>query len=266
MSKFCIHCGKQLEEGQECDCQAENNAAEPKPADVQQAVSAPNPPQNGGGTLDFVKNMFKFSVEFLKDPIGHIKTVAQNEDYKVGLFFVGLQALATAILLLIAIEKASGLLGSVLGDLGRLLDLGGYRRDIPYFSIFIKVLLIVIAQFFLTAGIFYGLGKLLFKGTGSFKAIMGAMGVATIPTTIIVLFSIIAVPVITMTFLKIATYLFVFSASIAALLNFVAAREALKITESKMVYLIPTGYIIYTFIVSLIAQEIAGKSIMKGLF
>ncbi len=262
MSKFCIHCRKQLEEGQECDCQAGTGVTGNPSAAQQQTYVPANLPQNNNDFVGFIKDEFKFGVEFFKDPVGHIKSVAQSEDYKAGLFFLTIQALAIGILVLILTKQAAEFFSDLLGPLSGLVDMVGYySKDIPYFSIFIKVFFAVVIQFFVLAGIAYGLGKLAFKGEGSFKGVMATMGVATIPMTAVAIASMI----IAFVFPSILSLLITFGTTIMLLLQFVGIREALKFSEVKAIYLIPTSYIIYVFVLLKIAEEM-NKSAVKRFF
>ena len=78
MAKFCIHCGKKLEEGQICDCQ-KNQTTSNQTSDLINKL------------LDVFKGMFV-------QPMDTLKKYTTNKEFTLGIILVGIFAIATSIL------------------------------------------------------------------------------------------------------------------------------------------------------------------------
>lgn len=241
MPKFCANCGSPLQEGQACTCQQQK-------ASVQSDYAIPK--EGPSELVLFLKGMLELFKSFIKKPTLIVKMAAQKQDYKAGLFYLGLQSLITAIFVILvvsritnAVSSSFGLLGGILG--GSLFDYYFDYYDVPYFSIFLKVFIYTAVQFFLLSGLIFGSNKLLTKNQSSYKALIAAMGVASIPATAMLLISI---PMVFVSF-SLVIYFAVFAILSTLILNFVAVKETLGVSEDRSFYILVISNIIYYFLI-----------------
>lgn len=233
MSKFCVNCGKQLEEGQTCNCKVKNAALKEVSNAASQAASTVVVSQQKSRFLIFLEEMFKTFINYFKKPNTVTKSMIEKADIKTGIFFVGLQAVIALILFVSIVNKISDLFGSF-----------GFAIDALVTNnvmVLTRVFLLVILQFFLLAGIIFCIGKTTFKSTGSFKSLVIALGLATIPTSSAMVLSAIIFSLL----YKVAPFILVFGIILTFLLNFTGIEEALKVERDKSIYLTAISYIIF---------------------
>ncbi len=248
MSQFCSNCGRPLEEGTICSCRHRQTSADlsfiPEDGDV------------GGSTImqqndvrQFLMSMWSLVKMFATNPLKSIVDSARTEDFKVGLFFVAVQALAASLTSVILINRVMKSFSSLM--FGSLYGLGG-GIDIPYLSIFIKVILFVVVQFFLLIGLFYLGSKFIAKKTGSIKGLIAATGISSIPMTA----SILASLVIGLIVPSLIFYIMILGIIFGLVLNYISLRETFDIPENKAVLIVPVSYCVYFFIlVTFFAQS-----------
>jgi hypothetical protein len=113
----------------------------------------------------FLESMWSLVKMFAKNPIDSIVNTAKTDNFKVGLFFVGVQALIASLTAIILVKR---LTSSITGFLFGSMSLFGSRSiNIPYFAIFIRTIFAVAVQYFLLVGLFYLGSKFIAKKTGS---------------------------------------------------------------------------------------------------
>jgi hypothetical protein len=169
-----------------------------------------------------------------------------------------MQALITGILAMLMASKVTQATESVLGLFGGFSSLfRGVGLKVPFFSIFLKDILFIGIQFFAFAAIVFIVSKYLFKSNVTFKALIGVLGVATIPMSVTLLSSII----LAFISFKLVLYILLFSIVLTTLLNFIGIREALNISENKAVYSIALSYLVYYFILFTIIAENVKSSV-----
>lgn len=262
MAKFCTNCGKPLTEGQQCECFQNTVSSDTNISmDSQQSANAQNNQTND--IVAYLKAMYAFGISFIKSPSSMIKLVAQKEDFKIGLFFLGLQAIATSLLAMLMLNRAAKATIDFFGGLGSLLGMAfrGNGPKIPYFSIFFKDVIFIAIQFFALACIIFVISKFLFKGKGFFKALIGVLGVATIPLSVTLLASLILVFIS----FKLVLYVVIFSIILTMLLNVFGIKETFRISDDRVVYSLTLSYLVYYFLLFTIISENI-KSSLGGLF
>jgi len=282
MAKFCSFCGSALVEGKTCACRelVTSNVASQQPQQFQQQTQQyqQQPQQYQQQPLQyqqqaqqqayvviakenefgkFCKNMFELFKNFMKSPSSMIKLVGKNQDFKAGMFFGLIQSILASFTIILFIKQEVGIFIN-LSAFGHLLSFGGY--DIPYVSIFFKTFGFMLVQFFLLAGIIFGISKI-FKGGDSFKGLMGVIGVASIPISIALLASMLFVFIYPS--LIVCLILFGFFMSLFA--GVVGVAEALQIDENKITYVIAISYVGYYMIIFLTVFN-KSKQSLSGLF
>ncbi|MDD6323146.1 MAG: YIP1 family protein [Bacilli bacterium] len=149
MAKFCIHCGKKLEEGQICDCQ-KNQTTSNQTSDLINKL------------LDVFKGMFV-------QPMDTLKKYTTNKEFNLGIILVGIFAIATSILSLSIVKNAYSL---IIGGVGYTASSFGYgfgNLNVPYLKIFFTTLVVTIALVFIYTGLLYLTNTIIFKGDKDYK-------------------------------------------------------------------------------------------------
>jgi len=254
MSKFCTNCGKPLVEGTICSCigmQAEEEMA--FTSEDMSVQSSAFTQQND--IKQFLESMWSLVKMFAKNPINSIVNTAKTDNFKVGLFFAGVQALIASLAAVILVNRITS---SITGILFGSMSLFGNRSvDIPYFSIFIKVIFAVAVQYFLLVGLFYLGSKFIAKKTGSIKTLMATLGISTIPMTASLLVSIVVGLIIP----ALIFYILVFGIICSIVLNYISLRESYEISENKAAYIVPLSYLVYFFLIfTIYAQSVKSTS------
>lgn len=228
MAKFCIHCGKKLNEGEVCNCQA----------------SAPRVSSNLGTSLsETLKGMFV-------KPIDTIKTYTDEKNFSLALILNGVFCLVVSLFVLSLVKNLTDVATSSMGGL-TLYSLTSVAVQIPYLRIFFIVLVVAVASVFIYTGLLYLVNSVMFKGDKSFKKVFTMYGINTVITTAALLVSAIFM------FVNVALGVFVYL--LGATLNMVYMYKGIETLGVKdenkhgYIYLITTVfYIIVLFIISLI--------------
>ena len=169
MAKFCINCGKKLEDGEVCACQAT----------VQ--VQANN---LGTNLLEVLKGIFV-------KPIDTIKNYTDEKQFNLSLILIGILSLASALFVLSLVKNAYTL---IVGSMGG----GSYSLyssmmttsiQIPYMKIFFMVLVLAIAFAFIYTGLLYLVNSVIFKGDKNFKKVFSMYAVSSVMTSVTLLVS-----------------------------------------------------------------------------
>lgn len=160
MAKYCIHCGKKLEEGEVCDCR------------VNTVQSQAN--NLGTNLSEVLKGMFV-------KPISTIKKYTDESNFNLALILLGVFSLAISLFVISLVKNLADATSSM-GAL-TLYTIGMGRMQIPYLKIFFVVLIIVIAFIFVYTGLLYLVNSVMFKGEKSFKKVFTMYGINSIITT-----------------------------------------------------------------------------------
>ncbi|HHX18093.1 MAG TPA: YIP1 family protein [Clostridium sp.] len=182
-----------------------------------------------GNTSNYLKTMFDFSVNFIKNPLATIKYNAVNHDFKKGLFFGGLQSLLFSIIFVIIAAQTSRSISNIFG----------FGAKISYFGIFFKSLIFYATTFILLPVSFFITSKI-FKLNSSFKALITIVGIASIPITMATVISVIG------TLVSSYSIVLLFGASIfSIILTYIGLNETVSIDEEKIVYWNATGFTLF---------------------
>lgn len=228
MAKFCIHCGKKLNDGEVCDCQA----------------SAPRVSNNLGTSLsETLKGMFV-------KPIDTLKTYTNESNFNLALILSGVFCLVISLFMLSFVKNATDTAASSMGAL-TLYAISSSAIQIPYLKIFFVVLVVSVASVFIYTGLLYLVNSVMFKGERNFKKVFTMYGINTIITTAALLVSAIFM------FINVALGFGIYL--LGAVLNMVYMYKGIECLGVKdenkhgYIYLITTVfYIIVLVIISLI--------------
>ena len=193
MAKFCIYCGKPLEEGEVCSCQqaaAKDTAAESASENsTTQAAGTEGTSNNTTGTasnnagsnafVEKLKLVFTKFADYFKSPTGTAKEFAAKNDSTYGNLIV------LFLLLLLLINKVSDALDSTLGGRFRML-LGDSS-----FSIALMFTVIFAAYYFAMAGMLVLTTTAMFKGSMKFSQAVSIVGVNAFINAVIIIVAVI---------------------------------------------------------------------------
>lgn len=249
MAKFCTNCGKPLAEGTICRCLGGMQAEEGMAFTPENMSSQSSTFAQQNDFKQFLESMWSLVKMFAKNPIDSIVNTAKTDNFKVGLFFVGVQALIASLTAIILVKR---LTSSITGFLFGSMSLFGSRSiNIPYFAIFIRTIFAVAVQYFLLVGLFYLGSKFIAKKTGSIKTLIATLGISTIPMTASLLVSLVIgliIPVLIF-------YILVFGIVSSIVLNYISLRESYEISENKAAYIVPLSYLVYFFLIFTIFSQ-----------
>ncbi len=168
MAKFCIHCGKKLEDGEVCACQA----------NTQTQVASDN---IGTDMLEAFKGMFA-------RPVDTIKTYSDGKHFPLALILTGIFAFVTALFTCSLFKAAADVTVSSFGSISMYAMTSSYV-DIPYLKIFFIALVITIIFVFLYTGLLFLVNSIMFKGDKDYKKVFAMYGVNTIIASVALLVS-----------------------------------------------------------------------------
>lgn len=291
MAKFCIHCGKPLEEGEVCSCQqnnAESTTPQPESTENQtpvEEVSTETPvnptPQQAASTesadnnttnnttgnatgnassnefVEKLKLIFTKFTDYFKSPTGTVKEFAAKNDSLYGILMICTNLIVLFLLMLILINASSSAL-SIIPVMG---FLGGFLSN-SAFSIALMFTAIFAAYYFAMAGMLVLTTKSMFKGTMTFRQSVSIVGVNAFINAVVLIVAVILM-LISPTLGAIALYLgFLYS----SLMEYVSYIEMADISSDKKAYALLIsliGVILAVFIASTVMGSIVGAS-MSG--
>ncbi len=199
MAKFCIYCGKPLEEGEVCSCQqaaAKDTAAESASENsTTQAAGTEGTSNNTTGTasnnagsnafVEKLKLVFTKFADYFKSPTGTAKEFAAKNDSTYGILMICTNLIVLFLLLLLLINKVSDALDSTLGGRFRML-LGDSS-----FSIALMFTVIFAAYYFAMAGMLVLTTTAMFKGSMKFSQAVSIVGVNAFINAVIIIVAVI---------------------------------------------------------------------------
>lgn len=117
---FCKYCGRQLSDGEVCNCP--DSLAQGIQPDVESPAPAQNPTPTSGPSINIslpdketvlgvVNNTLASFLNVLKDPAGGGRTFVQTAKLPVSLALVGVQAILSAIFSLLVVGQINNLIG-----------------------------------------------------------------------------------------------------------------------------------------------------------
>lgn len=289
MAKFCIHCGKPLEEGEVCSCQqttAENAAPQPEATENQtpvEEVKAETPvtptPQQTTSTNDTANNttgntsntaksnefveklklIFTKFADYFKSPTGTVKEFAAKNDSMYGILMICTNLIVLFLLSLILINSGADALRSI----PFISILGGLLSD-SSFSIALMITVIFAAYYFAMAGMLVLTTKSMFKGNMKFSQTVSIVGVNAFINAVILIVAIILM-LISPTLGLIVLYLGILYSS---LMEYVSYVDMADISSDKKAYALLisfVGVMLAVFLASTVMGAIVGASLSNSI-
>lgn len=289
MAKFCIHCGKPLEEGEVCTCQqaaenaAENTTTQAEATETQTPVEevkaetpvTPTPQPNTTGAtnntagntsntaqsnefVEKLKLVFTKFADYFKSPTGTVKEFAAKNDSMYGILMICTNLIVLFLLSLILINSGADNLSRIplIGAIGGLLSDSA-------FSIALMITAIFAALYFAMAGMLVLTTKSMFKGTMKFSQAVSIVGVNAFINAVVLIVAIILM-LISPTLGLIVLYLGIIYSS---LMEYVSYIEMADISSDKKAYaLLITfiGVMLAVFLASTLMGAIVGSSISNS--
>ncbi len=249
MAKFCMYCGKQLEDGAECDC-AQSQVAKQAQAQQQQAQAyqqqaqayqqpyvapAPNPAVQAIGAA------FKSLTTIVNKPMESLQAFVKAQNFIAALILIGGQALVAAFFTI-------ALAGSL--KMGEVVNLAAVFFETFAFSLVLSAVLFGML-FLLT---------IIFKGKTDAKTLLCVVAVRSV---IVIPFMVLGL-LIGLANAGIGIGLFIICEFFAMFYMYAAMRFASNLPESKLMFVIPIAMTIVLIVLVLIMQGLA-KSLISDL-
>lgn len=253
MDKFCPYCGKELAEGVQCDCQ---QGQATQKASYSTANKQSNSASQQTEFVLFMKNIWALVKGFIKNPVKSVIAAVKNENFAAGLFFAGIQALVTALVVIILAKRVFGFLFDSSSFLSDFVEV-----DVPYLQIFLKVFITTAVQFFLLIGIIFVVCRVAVNNSCTFKVLISAVGLSTLSMTL----SWVAALIIGSIVPSLFTVIISFGIVLSIILNYVAIRESYGLNEDKTAYILSVSYLLHFLIISLILEQVFDIS-LKSIF
>ena len=158
MAKFCTNCGKELKDGEKCDC-------------TPSIISNDNVQK----LLDLCKGMFV-------KPIDTMKEFAKKSNFTLAMILVGILSVVAGLFAMSLLKNAYSM---VLGSAGMgLYSYGSMSMDIPYARTFFTVLIVLFVLSFIYTGVLYLVNTKIFKRNVDFKEVYALYGVTSIVASV----------------------------------------------------------------------------------
>ncbi len=277
MAKFCIHCGKPLEEGEVCTCEeavAENNASQTETPETQTPVEektvetpvtpSPQPTTNAESSannassnefVEKLKLVFTKFADYFKSPTGTAKEFAAKNDALYGILMICVNLIVLFLLTLILISAGADALRSI--------PILGIMLGASAFPIALTVTAIFAAYYFAMAGMLTLTTKSMFKGNLTFSQSVSIVGVNAFINAIIICAAMILILIIP-TLGMIVLYLGLIYSSF---MEYVTYIEMANISSDKKAYALLIsfiGVILAVFLTSTLMGAIVGSSMSNS--
>ncbi len=227
MAKFCIKCGKPLEDGKECSCEIT------KEMDILT--------QTKTVTRNYFNLFSEITKGLIKVPIDTIKKYGTEKNFKFNTITIFINAFIFGLFLYCLLKESNFEVGHFV-----------MRMEVPFVKTLLFGILLVIVGFIVTISMIYVLIDSVFKTKVSFKAITSLIGTCSIIVTLALFISII------MVFLSIKLTLFILL--IASLFYLVylcqGIMEITKIDKNKLAYVFVSTVCITLFVVVYVIPKI----------
>ncbi len=222
MAKFCTNCGRELTEGEICNCR--------------QTVESGDIFQNILGVLKGI---------FVK-PIETIKENAKEKNFVMSIILVGVMSLITGLFAMAILKNAYSLMFE--GASSYLFSTTSI--DLPYAKTFFTSLIVVFILSFVYVGLLYLVNTVIFKGSANYKEIYSLYGVVSIINTITLAVSAILVFVN----LYVAIIVLVFGALLSLLYTYHGLKFIGPDDENKYGYIFLTTTALYFVVIFVITK------------
>lgn len=166
MAKFCTKCGRPLEEGTTCSCEAtvKENTVSTGVKDANWYVTS---------FMDIVKGIFT-------KPIDTIKKYATEEYFVLGVIALIINSLITGLMTYFTLEQSTDMLSGMFG----FASYGLQTVEIPFMRVFLTISIFMVVAFLVSALMIYVMSALLFKANTNIKKCISLVGVCSVLTLI----------------------------------------------------------------------------------
>jgi H2-forming N5,N10-methylenetetrahydromethanopterin dehydrogenase-like enzyme len=249
MAKFCTKCGKQLEEGEVCSCQAQQ-AQQTQQAQVQQVQVQQNQGAASNKVGVFFSRFFKVTLQIVKTPADMLKKFVQASDIEVAFGYIGVQALAVSLFIVALFSKFNSFVDSF-GLFGSFLKMDSIKVSLV--KIFFVTLVVAIGISFIFAAVLLLFSKVVYKGETDYKkmiCVAGAKSLAAAPFTLVGFI---------LSFANVGCGIFFLSLGAILGYYYVAAaiKGAVTLDDNKTIYTL-----FFTFAVMIVVMFIIFKMVM----
>lgn len=169
MAKFCTNCGKELKEGETCDCVK---------------VVTPNQTTNNVGKelIENLKGIFT-------KPIDTIKENIKDDKFTLSIIWLGIISLLTGLFSMAFIKNCAELIIGGMSSSISYYSMTTPTIELPYAEVFFTTTIAMFILSFALTGILYLVNTKMFKGNASFKETFGLYVTSSIITGVALLAS-----------------------------------------------------------------------------
>lgn len=230
MAKYCIKCGKSIEEGQTCSCEMKKETDTFKQA--KQAAS------------NYINLFLEIIKAMIKTPVDSIKKYGTIKNFKFSILVIFLNAIIFGLFFYCLLKEGTNSLGfnSFMTS----------RIEVSFIKTLLLGTLLVVVGFIVTISTIYILAGSIFKIKVNFKMITSMVGICSTMMTVALLVSIIMV----FLSLKIA-FLILFISSLFYLVHLCQGiMETTKIDKNKLAYVFVPTVLVTLFVVVYVVPRI----------
>ncbi|MDE6475641.1 MAG: hypothetical protein K2L08_02195 [Erysipelotrichaceae bacterium] len=229
MAKFCKYCGKQLEDGEVCNCEKEQS-------------------MQVGNSGVIIAEVGKAIKGMILEPVSTMKSFICGQNFHNALVLIILNAIAVAIMVSSFTREISNLFMELLTGLGSLFlgsdALSALDLELPYMKIMIMVILMIILVNLLIAGSMYFICAKIYKKKVDYKVITTWLG--TNAAFLIVVHLIVAIAILVN--MEIALLLYVIGNTMSLCYLYKGITFTCDLDENKVAYIVIPVAIIALYI------------------
>lgn len=257
MSKYCINCGRTLEDNQTCSCSIERSTVFTSKDNSFINLDKPNSATNmhhnynkPDNFKEFMHDMLNIFINFYKSPDSEIKKLVHNKNVYASMFFILVQFIIAVVFSLITI---SNIIQYIINK-HKIFDYELSRKFInpaisftssDYFTVFVKSSLTYLILLGALCAIIY----LLKKSAEHFMSLLTVIGISSIPLTTTMLLSMILIQFNNSTITFLSTQLIFIGVLLSFMMNFKYFKQNLSLPVRYENYLICLILGIYYFII-----------------
>lgn len=226
MAKFCVHCGRPLQEGEVCPCQ--------KQAAQQQQTPVPAAPS---GAAIYVKQLWSLIKRIFQAPSSMLKSFAASADSNTALGLIVVHALAFALFMLTLFGRIGASIASIAdkasSEFGNNVQLQEMIK-FPLAKIFFLSLFLSFGVACLFAAILLFFNKTVFKADSTYKhmlCVSGGSGIASVPFLLVGILALLLN-------LKFGLCVASFGVILQLIFTFNALKGTSQISENKSAYVL----------------------------
>lgn len=271
MAKFCVYCGRSLEEGEECHCRDISSRAVPSKTEekVAQAVVSAS---KAGGYLQGLWSLIKRS---FRAPSQMMRSFAASADSNAALGLIGIQAIVFGLFmdafcsqitaaLADALQRISFAVGSIFGrssgnSFGNSDDIANLVK-FPMGKIFFLSLILAVAAALLFAGILLVFSKI-FKGQATYRHMLCVSGANSLAAAPLLLLGIVGLWIN----FKLGIGLACLSLLLQPYFTFEALNGTAAVEEDKSVYVCFLSFAVLTLVMLFVVKQVYPQYLPTGL-